>query len=58
MAGARRKSRWAAKGNKEAIGLRHGFRSGLEETNAKKQEAMGFKVCFEEVKIKYFGPAI
>lgn len=37
-------------------GLRHGFRSGLEETNARHLEAHGQKVRFEELKIPYIVP--
>lgn len=39
------------------VGLRHGFRSGLEERNASHLTANGIAVCFEQVKIKYPIPA-
>lgn len=39
-------------------GLRHGFRSGLEEQNAKHLTALGAPVIFELVKIKYVVPSI
>ena len=42
--------------NKEA-GLRHGFRSGLEERVAHQIEARGYPVLFELTKIKYAVPA-
>lgn len=38
------------------VGLRHGFRSGLEEANAAHLRAHGIKVTFEEVVIKYLVP--
>ncbi|CAE7866145.1 unnamed protein product, partial [Symbiodinium necroappetens] len=38
------------------ISIRHGFRSGLEETNARHLEALGQKVRFEELKIPYIVP--
>lgn len=64
------KRTWAAKDNRpwwarvkdatetkaEATGLRHGFRSGLEENNAKLLEAKGVPVLFEVRKIKYTIP--
>lgn len=37
-------------------GVRHGFRSGLEETNARFLEAQGVEVIFEELKIPYTVP--
>ena len=40
----------------DEVGLRHGFRSGLEETNARLLEGMGEKVRFEELKIPYTVP--
>lgn len=40
----------------DEVGLRHGFRSGLEETNARLLEGMGEKVRFEEIKIPYTVP--
>lgn len=39
------------------VGLRQGFRSGLEEANALHLKVNGFKVTFEQVKIKYVVPA-
>lgn len=38
------------------VGLRHGFRSGLEELNAKHLGAMGVEVRFEDTKIGYMVP--
>jgi hypothetical protein len=38
------------------IGLRHGFRSGLEEMNAKHLQNMGVEVQFETIKVKYTIP--
>lgn len=40
----------------EDVGLRHGFRSGLEEMNAKFLESKGIKVNFESFKIPYTVP--
>lgn len=37
-------------------GLRHGFRSGLESTNAKLLESLGVPVLFETIHIKYVIP--
>lgn len=39
-------------------GLRHGFRSGLEEKNAQHLESHGIKVLYEQRKIKYSVPAV
>jgi hypothetical protein len=39
------------------VGLRHGFRSGLEKVNADHLKANGHKVTFEQIKIKYRVPA-
>lgn len=47
---------WFARGKKLATGLRHGFRSGLEATNAELLKKRGVKVLFEVVKIKYVVP--
>lgn len=38
------------------IGLRHGFRSGLEAKNAKQLHDLGIEVKFEETKIPYEVP--
>lgn len=38
------------------VGLRHGFRSGLEEINAKLLKSLGYEVVFETVKIPYKVP--
>lgn len=38
------------------VGLRHGFRSGLEETNAKHLQSMGVAVDFESTKVAYTIP--
>jgi hypothetical protein len=43
------------KGNKEA-GLRYGFRSGLEERNAKLIESLGQPVIYEALKVRYSVP--
>ncbi|WP_266031193.1 hypothetical protein [Brucella intermedia] len=40
----------------EAVGLRFGFRSGLEEMNAKHLERLGVEVSFESFKIPYTVP--
>lgn len=45
---------WAAR--KTSIGIVHGFRSGLEERNAKHLEALGQPVHFETFKLKYVIP--
>jgi hypothetical protein len=45
------------RGAARTAGLRHGFRSGLEEKNAKHIEAKGAPVVFEKVKIEYLIPA-
>lgn len=43
--------------NKEqARGLKHGYRSGLEENNAKLLKAMGVPIIYETEKIKYVIP--
>lgn len=39
------------------VGLKHGFRSGLEETLAAQIAAAGVPVSFEAVKIKFIEPA-
>lgn len=50
--------RWRHKPkDSKTVGLRHGFRSGLEERNAAHLKANGIPVFFEEVKIKYPIPA-
>lgn len=41
----------------KTVGLRHGFRSGLEERNAAHLKSHGIPVVFEEVKLKYVIPA-
>lgn len=38
------------------VGLRHGFRSGLEDINAKHIKANGIEVLFEAIKIPYVVP--
>lgn len=40
----------------EDVGVRYGFRSGLEETNARFLESLGVKVAFETIKIPYTVP--
>jgi len=53
----RRRGHWAAHVKSSmAVGLRHGFRSGLEEKNARHLEAHGVAVLFETHKIKYTVP--
>jgi hypothetical protein len=57
---ASRKAAWFAKGRNlspEGVGLRHGFRSGLEASNAKVIETAGYPVLFETFKVKYNIPA-
>lgn len=49
---------WFARGKRYAAGLRHGFRSGLEATNAELLKKRGVKVLFEVVKIKYVVPSM
>lgn len=39
-----------------ATGLRHGFRSGLEQLNAERLEKAGVAVKFEETKLQYIIP--
>lgn len=52
---------WAAwKGKRKdpkTVGMRHGFRSGLEEANAEHLHRNGIPIIFEKVKIKYSIPA-
>jgi hypothetical protein len=49
---------WSQRVNKNrANGLRHGFRSGLEERNARHLEAHGQAVLYEQRRIKYTIPA-
>ena len=50
-----RRKRFAPK-TSEAVGLRYGFRSGLEEQNAKFLEGLGVVVQFESIKIPYTVP--
>lgn len=53
----RPRGHWAQRVNRNLEnGLRHGFRSGLEEKNAKHLEANGVPVLFEVRKIKYTVP--
>lgn len=40
----------------QARGMRHGYRSGLEEQNARKLSAAGLPVLYEVTKIKYTIP--
>jgi hypothetical protein len=42
---------------KEQVGRKYGFRSGLEETNAKGLEALGVPFTYEEERIEYTKPA-
>lgn len=52
-----RKKAWAGREvSQEAVGQRYGFRSGLEELNAKHLETHGCKVAFESIKIPYTVP--
>lgn len=41
----------------KTVGMRHGYRSGLEETNAEHLHRNGIPIVFEQVKIKYPIPA-
>lgn len=53
----RRKAHWKGrKPTQEEVGLRHGFRSGLEEANARLLESLGVTVAFESLKIPYTVP--
>jgi len=48
---------WASRVSKpEHVGLKHGFRSGLEGLNAKHLEGHGFAVLYEVRKVKYEVP--
>ena len=49
-------ARRAAPARAQAIGLKHGFRSGLEESNAKFLESRGVVVAFESLKIPWVLP--
>jgi hypothetical protein len=48
--------RWKRKASRKQVGLRHGFRSGLEEANAEHLKAHKVPVIFEQVKLKYIIP--
>ncbi len=50
-----RRKRFAPK-TQQDVGLRYGFRSGLEEQNARFLESQGVKVSFESLKIPYRVP--
>jgi hypothetical protein len=50
-------SAWKNKAKHKKVGLRVGFRSGLEERNAEHLRANGQPVVFEKVKIRYVLPA-
>src|SRR5262249_414898 len=54
----RNAGKWGRFKRTMAAGLRYGFRSGLEKTNAESLQKRGVKVSFEEVKIKYVVPSI
>lgn len=41
----------------EEVGLRYGFRSGLEEENARRLEELGIRFSYEEENIEYQKPA-
>lgn len=43
--------------SKKQVGLKYGFRSGLEEKVAAQLEAGGVPVLFEKLKLKYITPA-
>lgn len=43
--------------SEQQVGLKYGFRSGLEETIAAALEAKGVRFAFEEHKVKYEQPA-
>ncbi len=51
--------RWKGqrKQDPRTVGMRHGFRSGLEERNAKHLQTNGIAVAFEAVKLEYVIPA-
>lgn len=51
-----RRGRWPGQAPGDPA-LRHGYRSGLEETNAKLLEGLGVPVLFEVLKIRYEIPA-
>lgn len=54
---SRKKAHWAhTPKTSESVGLRYGFRSGLEEMNAKFLESRGVRFGFESIKIKYVVP--
>lgn len=46
-----------SKPTSEQVGLKYGFRSGLEETVADSLRSRGVSFTFEEVKVKYEQPA-
>jgi hypothetical protein len=48
---------WKGFQKQRFAGLRHGFRSGLEEKNAQHLKQHGIPVVFEKIKIKYVIPA-
>lgn len=56
MAFSRKQVSWAAYRKNLKTGKLHGFRSGLEEKNAKLLESMKVPVVFEAVKVKYIIP--
>jgi hypothetical protein len=56
MGVARQGPSWARFNSDLKTGLKHGFRSGLEQRNAKHLEAYGIPVVFEQVVIKYVIP--
>ena len=49
-------ARLAPSRTSEEVGLRHGFRSGLEELNAKHLLSLGIRVSFESFKVPYTVP--
>lgn len=53
----KRKKRWhGRKPTQKEVGLRYGFRSGLEEANARRLESLGVEVKFESLTIPYTVP--
>lgn len=56
MAFTRKQQSWDSFRKNLKTGLKHGFRSGLEEKNAKLLEALKVPVVFEAVKVKYIVP--
>lgn len=56
MAVSRQQASWARFNKNIKTGLKHGFRSGLEQKNAKHLQAHGIPVVFEQVTVEYVVP--